>query len=328
MGKYVLKRIGLAFVTVFLITAAIFFMTHVLPGNPAERILGNTAERANVIALEKQLGIDKPLLSQYWTWLSDTLSGDLGDSIQFSVGGIGIDGGSTPVTEILLPALGYSLRLAALAFIVVVPLSIVGGVLAGVNRGKRIDRILTVGGLSAAVVPEFVWAVILAFFVGVKLQWLPVNAFPDTPDPGFFTVIHHLILPALALMLVLFGYISRIARAGVIDAYDSDYVRTAILKGLSQRKAVTRHILRNALLPTIAVIASQIPYLIGGLVAVEIVFNYPGFGGLLRTSVQFRDYPVLQAAVLIIGLVIVSAQLIADILFAVFNPRIRQKIEQ
>jgi len=285
VGKYVLKRIGLALVTVFLITAAIFFMTHVLPGNPAERILGNTAERANVIALEKELGIDKPLLTQYWKWLSDTASGDLGGSIQFSVGAIGTESG-TPVTEVLLPALGYSLRLAALAFIVVVPLSIAGGVLAGVNRGKRIDRILTVGGLSAAVVPEFVWAVILAFVVGVKFHWLPVNAFPDTPNPGFFTVIYHLILPAFALMLVLFGYISRIARAGVIEAYDSDYVRTAVLKGLTQRKAVTRHILRNALLPTIAVVASQIPYLIGGLVAVEIVFNYPGFGGLLRTSVH------------------------------------------
>ena len=327
MGKYVLKRIGLALVTVFLITAAIFFMTHVLPGNPAERILGNTAERANVIALEKELGIDKPLLTQYWKWLSDTASGDLGGSIQFSVGAIGTES-RTPVTEVLLPALGYSLRLAALAFIVVVPLSIAGGVLAGVNRGKRIDRILTVGGLSAAVVPEFVWAVILAFVVWVKFHWLPVNAYPDTPDPGFFTVIYHLILPAFALMLVLFGYISRIARAGVIEAYDSDYVRTAVLKGLTQRKAVTRHILRNALLPTIAVVASQIPYLIGGLVAVEIVFNYPGFGGLLRTSVQYRDYPVLQASVLIIGLVIVSVQLIADVLFAVLNPRIRQKIEQ
>ncbi len=318
MGKYVLKRIGLALVTVFLVTAAIFFMTNILPGNPAERILGNTAERANVIALEKELGLDKPPVTRYWNWLSDTLSGNLGESVQYRA----------PVTEILLPSLGYSLRLAALAFVLVVPLSILGGVLAGVKRGKRVDRILTVGGLSAAVVPEFVWAVILAFVVGVQLQWLPVNAFPDTPNPGFFTVIYHLILPALALMLVLFGYISRIARAGVIEAYDSDYVRTAVLKGLTQRKAVMRHILRNALLPTIAVVASQVPYLIGGLVAVEIVFNYPGFGGLLLDSVNFRDYPVLQASVLIIGTVIVTVQLIADILFAILNPRIRQKIEQ
>lgn len=318
MGKYVVKRIWLSIVTLFLTTAAIFFMTHVLPGDPAARILGNTAEIENVIALRAELGLDKPIYTQYWNWLSDTATGDLGDTIQFRA----------PVSEILLPALGYSLRLAAIAFVLVVPISIFGGVVAGVKRGKRVDRILTVGGLSAAVVPEFVWAVILAFVVGVQLEWLPVNAFPDTPDPGFFTVIYHLILPALALMLVLFGYISRIARAGVIEAYDSDYVRTAVLKGLTQRKAVMRHILRNALLPTIAVVASQVPYLIGGLVAVEIVFNYPGFGGLLLDSVNFRDYPVLQASVLIIGTVIVSVQLIADILFAVLNPRIRQKIEQ
>lgn len=318
MGKYVLKRIWLSVVTLFLTTAAIFFMTHILPGDPAARILGNTAERENVIALQKELGLDKPIPIQYWRWLSDTATGNLGDSIQFRA----------PVTEILLPALGYSLRLASLAFILVVPLSILGGVLAGVKRGKGVDRILTVGGLSAAVVPEFVWAVILAFVIGVKLEWLPVNAYPDNPNPGFLTVIHHLILPALALMLVLFGYISRIARAGVIEAYDSDYVRTAVLKGLTQRVAVVRHVLRNALLPTIAVIASQVPYLIGGLVAVEIVFNYPGFGGLLIDSVNFRDYPVLQASVLMIGAVIVTVQLIADILFAILNPRIRQKIEQ
>lgn len=293
-------------------------MTHILPGDPVQRILGNTAELENVLALRIELGLDKPVQTQYVNWISDTVSGNLGSSIQFRA----------PVSEILLPALGYSARLAGLAFIMVVPVSILGGVVAGVQRGKRADRILTVGGLSAAVVPEFVWAVILAFVLGVQFELLPVNAFPDDPSPSIFTVIHHLILPAIALMLVLFGYISRIARAGVIEAYDSDYVRTAILKGLPQSKAVTRHILRNALLPTIAVIASQIPYLIGGLVAVEIVFNYPGFGGLLLDSVNFRDYPVLQASVLIIGTVIVTVQLIADILFAVLNPRIRQKIEQ
>ena len=149
MGKYVLKRIGLALVTVFLITAAIFFMTHVLPGNPAERILGNTAERANVVALEKELGIDKPLVTQYWKWLSDTASGDLGSSIQFSVGATGTEG-ATPVTEILLPALGYSLRLAALAFVVVVPLSIIGGVLGvllGILFGWAVCRGLESEGL-------------------------------------------------------------------------------------------------------------------------------------------------------------------------------------
>ena len=317
VGKFVLKRIGLALVTLFIVTTAIFFMTHILPGNAAERILGPFAERINVIALEKELGLDKPMYVQYWRWLSEALQGQLGDSVQYQ----------SPVSEILIPAIGYSFRLASMAFLIVVPLSILGGIIAAINRGKLVDRVITVGGLSAAVIPEFVWAVLLVFVVGVKLEWLPVTAFPDV-DTSIVQVIRHMILPSIALVLVLFGYISRIARAGVIEAMDSDYSRTAVLKGLSKRQMINRHVLRNALLPTIAVVASQVPYLVGGLVAVEIVFNYPGFGSLLLQAVQYRDYPMLQAAVLIVGSVIVMMQLIADILFALLNPRIRQTIAE
>lgn len=317
MGKFIVKRIGLALVTLFIVTTAIFFMTHILPGNAAERILGPFAERVNVIALEKELGLDRPIYVQYWRWLSEALQGQLGDSVQYQ----------SPVSEILLPAIGYSFRLATMAFLIVVPLSIVGGIIAAINRGKLVDRVITVGGLSAAVIPEFVWAVLLVFVVGVKLEWLPVTAFPDV-DTSIVQVIRHMILPSLALVLVLFGYISRIARAGVIEAMDSDYSRTAVLKGLTKRQMINRHVLRNALLPTIAVVASQVPYLVGGLVAVEIVFNYPGFGSLLLQAVQYRDYPMLQAAVLIVGSVIVMMQLIADILFAILNPRIRQTIAE
>ena len=317
MGKFIVKRIGLALVTLFIVTTAIFFMTHILPGNAAERILGPFAERINVIALEKELGLDKPMYVQYWRWLSEALQGQLGDSVQYQ----------SPVSEILIPAIGYSFRLASMAFLIVVPLSILGGIIAAINRGKLVDRVITVGGLSAAVIPEFVWAVLLVFVVGVKLEWLPVTAFPDV-DTSLVQVIRHMILPSIALVLVLFGYISRIARAGVIEAMDSDYSRTAVLKGLSKRQMINRHVLRNALLPTIAVVASQVPYLVGGLVAVEIVFNYPGFGSLLLQAVQYRDYPMLQAAVLIVGSVIVMMQLIADILFALLNPRIRQTIAE
>ena len=317
MGKFVLKRIGLALVTLFIVTTAIFFMTHILPGNAAERILGPFAERENVIALEKKLGLDKPVYVQYSNWLGEALSGNLGESVQFR----------SPVSDLLLPALGYSFRLAAMAFLIVVPLSILGGVIAAINRGKTVDRVITVGGLSAAVIPEFVWAVLLVFVLGVKSKWLPVTAFPGE-NASFFDVIQHLLMPSMALVLVLFGYISRIARAGVIEAMDSDYSRTAVLKGLSKRRTIKRHVLRNALLPTIAVIASQVPYLVGGLVAVEIVFNYRGFGSLLLKAVQYRDYPMLQAAVLIVGLVIVTMQLLADILFALLNPRIKQTIAE
>jgi peptide/nickel transport system permease protein len=163
---------------------------------------------------------------------------------------------------------------------------------------------------------------------GVTLEVLPVTAFPTRGDPSFFSQIEHLILPSTALLLVLFGYIARITRASVIEALESDYMRTAVLKGLSRRRSVVTHVLRNALLPSIAVIASQVPYLVGGLVAVEIVFNYPGFGTILRDAVGGRDYAVLQSGVMLTSLVIVLFQLAADILFAVLNPRIRSRISE
>ena len=177
-------------------------------------------------------------------------------------------------------------------------------------------------------IPEFVWAILLVLIFGVTFQIFPVTAFPRRGDRDLLTQIWHLVLPSISLLLVLFGYIARITRAGVIEALDSDYMRTAVLKGLSRRKAVLKHVLRNALLPTIAVIASQIPYLIGGLIAVEIVFNYPGFGTILKGAVDARDYSVLQAGVIISSFVIILFQLIADILFAVLNPRIRQKVSE
>ena len=166
---------------------------------------------------------------------------------------------------------------------------------------------------------------ILILLVGVAVQVFPVSAFPEEGETGIITSVYHLILPSIALLFVLFGYISRIARAGVVEALESDYTRTAILKGLSRASAVRKHVLRNALLPTIAVVASQIPYLVGGLVAVELVFNYPGFGSLLLDAVGARDVPLLQSAVILTGTVIITFQLLADILFAVLIPRIRQR---
>jgi peptide/nickel transport system permease protein len=258
------------------------------------------------------------LLAQLFGWIGDLLHGDLGQSMQYR----------GPVSDILLPAIGYSSKLACVAFFLIVPISIAGGVIATLNRGKKIDRAITVGGLYEAVIPEFVWAIVLILTVGVTFQIFPVSAFPDEGNRSILNQIWYLILPSISLLLVLFGYIARITRAGVIEALESDYMRTAVLKGMTRRKAVSKHVLRNALLPTIAVIASQVPYLIGGLIAVEIVFNYPGFGTILKGAVDARDYSVLQSGVIVSSLVIVVFQLIADILFAVLNPRIRQKVTE
>lgn len=318
MKRFILQRLGLAVITVFLVCVIVFFLTHILPGDVARQYLGRGATEDDLRDFRRLFELDKPLLTQLFSWINDLLRFDLGQSMQYR----------GPVSELLGPAIVYSSKLAAVAFLIIVPLSIAGGVIAAVNRGKRIDRAITVGGLSAAVIPEFVWAIILVLVFGVTFEIFPVTAFPGKGDKTVLNQIWHLVLPSISLLLVLFGYIARITRAGVIEALDSDYMRTAVLKGLSRRKAVVKHVLRNALLPTIAVIASQVPYLIGGLIAVEIVFNYPGFGTILKGAVDARDYSVLQAGVVVSSLVIVSFQLIADILFALLNPRIRQKISE
>ena len=318
MKRFILQRLGLAVITIFLVCVIVFFLTHILPGDVARQYLGRGATEDDLRDFRRLFDLDKPLLTQLFSWINDLLRFDLGQSMQYR----------GPVSELLGPAIVYSSKLAAVAFLIIVPLSIAGGVIAAVNRGKRIDRAITVGGLSAAVIPEFVWAIILVLVFGVTFEIFPVTAFPGKGDKTVLNQIWHLVLPSISLLLVLFGYIARITRAGVIEALDSDYMRTAVLKGLSRRKAVVKHVLRNALLPTIAVIASQVPYLIGGLIAVEIVFNYPGFGTILKGAVDARDYSVLQAGVVVSSLVIVSFQLIADILFVLLNPRIRQKISE
>jgi peptide/nickel transport system permease protein len=248
----------------------------------------------------------------------ELIKGNLGVSTTYEI----------PVSELLAPAATKSAQMALVAFLIIVPLSILGGIVAAMKRGKFTDRLITVGGLSAAVIPEFVWSVLLILVFGVAIRAFPVSAFPEEGQGGIIASVYHLILPSLALLLVLFGYISRITRAGVVEALESDYTRTAILKGHSRASAVRKHVLRNALLPTIAVVASQIPYLVGGLVAVELVFNYPGFGSLLLEAVNKRDFPMLQSAVILTGTVIISFQLIADILFALLNPRIRQRTSE
>jgi peptide/nickel transport system permease protein len=310
--QYVLKRLGLALLTLVLLSLIIFFAGSVLPGNPGRAILGPFASQHAVEALNQSLGVNRPLIAQYWSWVTGILHGDLGTSYQFHL----------PVSTFLFPALGRSLKLAAVAFVIVVPISIFAGVLAALYRGRAVDRSISVTGLSFTSVPEFVSGVVLIVIFAIGLKWFPVTG---NPPPGTSPLgqLHYLILPAIPLVFVLFGYIARMARAGTIESLDSDYVRTAILKGLPRSTVIRRHVLRNSLLPTITVIATQTAYLIGGLVVVETLFNYPGLGRLIFTAATDKDFPMLEAAVLVIGIVYLAVTLIADILYTVLNPRIR-----
>ena len=289
----------------------IFLAAQVLPGDVARRILGPFADQASVDALSKQLGTDRPLYTQYWDWISHFVTGDLGESAR-----------NRPVSDVIADPIVASAKLALLAFILVVPLAIAGGVIAAMSEGSFRDRLISVGGLSATAIPEFVWAVIFIVVFALGLGLFPTTAqYPD--GAGIFTQLKYLLLPALCLVCVLFGYIARMARAGTIEALEADYTRTAILKGLPRRTVVRRHVLRNSLLPTIAVVATQAGYLIGGLVIIEVIFNYNGIGQTLVRAATQKDIPVLQSAVLLVGIVYLVATLIADILYSVLNPRVR-----
>jgi peptide/nickel transport system permease protein len=290
----------------------IFFAAQVLPGDVGRRILGPFADQASVDALNQELGTDRSLPVQYWDWISHFVTGDLGQSAVTS----------QPVSDVLFDPLVASAKLALLAFVIVVPLAIVGGVTAAIHEGSSRDRLISVGGLSATAIPEFVWAVFFIVIFSLGLGLFPTTAqFPD--GASVFTQLKYLLLPALCLVCVLFGYIARMARAGTTEALEADYTRTATLKGLPRRTVIRRHVLRNSLLPTIAVVATQAGYLIGGLVIIEAVFNYQGIGSTMFRAATQKDIPVLQSAVLMIGIVYLVATLIADILYSVLNPRVR-----
>jgi len=312
MARFLLTRLGLAAITLFLLSVFVFVGANLLPGNVARRKLGNLADQSAVDQLNHQLGTDKPILVQYWNWISGLLQGDLGTSLSYNL----------PVSDLIGPALAHSLKLAAFAFVMVVPLAIFGGIVAALKRDKLTDRIITIGGLSLTVVPEFVTGIILILVFGLWLDLFPVSA--NAPDgSSFLTELKYLFLPALTLVIVLFGYIARITRAGTIEALDADYTRTASLKGLPPRVVIRRHVLRNSLLPTIAVVATQTGYLIGGLVVIETLFNYPGMGRLIFTAANDKDFPLLASSVLLVGIVFLVATLLADVAYSLLNPRIR-----
>jgi peptide/nickel transport system permease protein len=312
MIAFLLKRLGLSLVTLWLLSVMAFAGAQLLPGNLGRAMLGPFADQRAVDALNHEMGTDRPVLVQYADWISRFAVGDMGQSYAYR----------TPVAPLVTTALINSAKLALVAFLLVVPLGIVGGIVAALNAGRPVDRALTIFGLSATIVPEFVSGIVLILIFGVWLRWLPISAtWPN--DAGALTQVYHLLLPSIPLVLVLFGYIARMSRAGMIEALDSDYTRTAILKGLPHRTVIWRHVLRNALLPTISVIATQTAYLIGGLVVIETLFHYQGIGGLIFTAASKKDFPTLQAGVLTVGAIFILASLGADLLYALLNPRIR-----
>ena len=312
IGRILVKRTALTLVTLWLLSAMVFAGGQLLPGDVARAILGPLADARAVANLDRELGLDRPLLLQYWNWISDFVTGNMGESYAYRA----------PVAPFVLTALKYSVKLGTVAFVLVVPLGIAGGVWSALHAGRPTDRIISLIGQAATVLPEFVTGIVLIMIFGIWLKILPIAAnWP--PGAALPVQIYYLLLPSLPLVLVLFGYLSRMARAGTLEALEADYTRTAILKGLKPRAVLWRHVLRNALLPTITVTATQMGYLMGGLVVVETLFRYPGIGGLIYAAARDRDFPMLEGGVLMVGIIYALTGLIADILHALLNPRIR-----
>ncbi len=290
----------------------VFAGGQLLPGDVGRAVLGPLADARAVQALNHQLGADRPLLTQYVDWIGRFAVGDMSQSFTYRA----------PVAPFVGTALANSVKLGAVAFALVVPLGIVGGVVAALNRDRLVDRAIVLVGLSATVLPEFVSGIVLILVFGIALRVLPISATPPA-GAGPLTQLRYLILPAIPLVLVLFGYIARMARAGTVAALESDYTRTAVLKGLPWRRVLLRHVLRNALLPTITVVASQTGYLVGGLVVIETLFHYQGIGGLIYTAAHGHDFPMLEAGIMTVGMIYVASALVADLAAAWLDPRIR-----
>lgn len=311
MGRFILKRVGLAIVTLIIMSILVFAVSQILPGDVGRTILGPFATNGQVASLDRQLGVDRSIPVRYWNWISGFVRGDWGKSYLLN----------TDVRSIVLDRLKNSLILGGFALILIIPVSIGLGVVAALGYGKTIDRVISITGLSFIALPEFVIGVFLLVLFAVQLGWFPVSSSVPTLNP--LDIIRQLLLPSIPLMMVLFGYISRMARAGTVVSLQSNYTRTAILKGLPRRVVITRHVLRNSLLPTISVISVQVGYLVGGLVVTETLFDYPGIGKLVYDSANGHDIPMLEATVLTIALIYMVSNLIADILYGVLNPRIR-----
>jgi peptide/nickel transport system permease protein len=309
---YAIKRLAGIVAILFVMSALVFAITQVMPGDVAHVLAGQFAEPAAVAAIERKLGLDQPAWLQYWHWISAAVRGDFGQSLIME----------RPVGPLVAEAFLSSALLAAVSFVLVTLIGIGLGVVAAVRRDRPIDHVISFLSYLSISVPEFFWALVGVIVFAKTLDWLPSGGAGDLSQ-GFLAWASHLVLPVATLTLALVAHIARLTRSSMIDALRSQYVRNARAKGLPERTVVYGHALPNALMPTITVLAIDVGWLLGNIVVVEAVFSYPGLGRLLLFAIERHDLPLIQASILVIAAVYCIANLIADLLYAFVNPRIR-----
>lgn len=313
MGKFIIKRVLISIIVVFLVSVFAFSLMHILPGDPARLTLGEEASQEDVDALRKELNLDKPVLEQYFIWIGGVFRGDFGRSIQYH----------RPVLDIMLERLPRTVAIGLPTLVISVIVGLAFGIISAVRRGKVIDQIITFLATIGMGTPVF-WLGILGIYVfSMKLGILPIQGF-TSPTEDFAKYVHQAILPVFCLSTHQVASISRQTRTNMLDVINQDYIRTARANGIKTSSIIFKHALRNALIPIVTVIAMQVRVVIGGSLIVEQVFNIAGIGQLLQTAVGNRDYLIVQGAVLVISLVTVGCNLLVDILYGVVDPRIRK----
>lgn len=312
MTRYVARRLLAIGAILVVMSMIIFGVTQVLPGNVAYVIAGQFATADVVAAIEQKLGLNDPFYVQYWRWASGILSGDLGQSLVME----------RPVWPLIRDALAASAVLAIISFILVTIFGIGLGVIAAVRRNGGLDHGVSLFTYLGISVPEFFWGIVLILVFSRALNWLPPGG-QGEPGDGLVHWASHLVLPSLTLTFTLIAHVSRMTRSSMIETLGSNYVRYARAKGLPEKDVITRHALPNALLPTITVLAIDVGWLIGGIVVVETVFSYPGLGRLVLFAIERHDLPLIQGSILVIAAIYCVSNLVADLLYAYFNPKIR-----
>jgi len=315
--KIIVRRILLGVLTLLLVSVLVFAATQTLPGDTARAILGKSATPATLKAMRQELGLDRPAVVQYGSWLGGVVRGNLGESLA----------AKAPVTSVIGTRVRNSAVLVILAAIISIPLSILIGSLSGLLRDRPFDSTTSLGTLGLAALPEFVIGILLIGLFATQVFHLVPAVSVVQPNVPFTSQLDILILPALTLVLATSPYIVRILRASMIEVLESEYVQMARLKGMPENVVLRRHALPNAIIPAIQVIALNLAWLAGGVVVVEYVFNYPGIGLGLIDAINNRDVPEIQAIVLLIAGLYVGFNLLADILTILVSPRLRTGLQ-
>ena len=310
----ILKRIFSSFFTLLIVSALIYGVLEILPGDVATRILGRAATPESLVILRAELGLDEPALNRYFSWLYNIFQGDFGNAMT----------SKRPIIDVLGPKIFNTMVLSGFAFLLYLPMTFITALVQAANKNRQIDNILSIVTLVILSLPDFIIGTIFLILFVVFIPILPVVSLVGEYT-SFWEWVKALIMPAVTLALIMSVYAVRMLRDNLIEVLDSDYVLMARLKGLPKYKVLIKHALPNAITPTLNVTALNLGFLIGGVVIVEKVFTYPGFGSLLVDSIKFRDLPLVEATILIAAAFYVFANLLTDILSILFNPKLRKE---